>query len=103
MNRPEILPAIAALSPILLGIALLVSQRLISGPRDRLHDDPVNLFLAITGWVLIWVGLFVNFAAIFCMTIMGGFVMAYQGMRRGLPGLARAVSHPARCRYFCVG
>ena len=33
MNRPEFLPAAAALAPILLGIAVLISQRLIAGPR----------------------------------------------------------------------
>ena len=66
MNRPEILPVVATLAPILLGIAVLVSQRLISGPRDSLRDDPVNLILTMTGWVLIAVGLLGNFAEHVC-------------------------------------
>ncbi len=52
----------ASLLPVLLGVALLASHRLISGPRDRLRDDPVNLTLTVTGWVLIVVGLFGGFA-----------------------------------------
>jgi type II secretory pathway component PulF len=80
MNRPEFLPVLAALAPILLGIAVLVAQRLISGPRDSLRDDPVNLLLTMTGWVLIAVGLMGNLAALLSLltvpaVIIGLFVL----------------------------
>jgi type II secretory pathway component PulF len=64
MNRVEIVSLTAALGPILIGIAVLVAQRLIAGPRALLRDDPVNLGLNVVGWVLIVVGFLANFAAI---------------------------------------
>ncbi len=41
--------------PILLGIAILVAQRWIAGSR-RYHDDPINVAIGMTGWILIVVG-----------------------------------------------
>ncbi len=48
---------LAIVAPLPLGIALLVAQRLISGPRDPLREDPVNLVLSTAGWTMVVVGL----------------------------------------------
>jgi len=57
MSENELILVLAALAPLPLGIAVLVAQYLISGPRDPLRDDPVNLILTTVGWVLIALGL----------------------------------------------
>ncbi|MEN6448914.1 MAG: type II secretion system F family protein [Thermoguttaceae bacterium] len=54
----------AAGSPIALGVALLIAQRLISGRRDPLRDDVVNLSLTICGWTLVAAGFLGNLACL---------------------------------------
>jgi type II secretory pathway component PulF len=76
MTRVEIVSLSAAFGPILLGIAVLVAQRLIAGPRALLRDDPVNLALNITGWALIIVGFFANFASMFLVLTVPGCIIA---------------------------
>ncbi|MCC6125233.1 MAG: type II secretion system F family protein [Pirellulales bacterium] len=44
-------------SPLLLGVALLVSKRLITLKRDPANENIIETGLSITGWVLIAVGL----------------------------------------------
>jgi len=39
--------------PILLGVAVLVTLRLVYGPPDRSRDDPLHMVLSVVGWVLI--------------------------------------------------
>jgi type II secretory pathway component PulF len=57
MDQSELSFVVATIAPILLGIALLVSQRLISGSRDPFYDDVLNLMLNVAGWALIAVGI----------------------------------------------
>ncbi|MGO8691356.1 MAG: type II secretion system F family protein [Thermoguttaceae bacterium] len=54
-GRPG-LAATAILAPILLGIAILVTQRLVVGPR-RYHDDVLNVAIGMAGWILVAVGI----------------------------------------------
>jgi protein transport protein HofC len=50
--------ASAVLAPILLGIAVLVMQRIIAGWCNPLRRNPILSLLALVGWVLIVAGLF---------------------------------------------
>lgn len=78
MGENEIIFVLAALAPLALGIAVLVSQQLISGPRDPLRDDPVNLILTVVGWVLIAIGLLGPLASLLGMfSIPGFFIMVF--------------------------
>ncbi len=76
LNEQGPLTALAIFAPILLGIAVLVSQRLISGPRDKLRDNVVNLTLTVTGWVLIAVGLAGSFISLFVMIWIPWWIIA---------------------------
>jgi type II secretory pathway component PulF len=86
MADHELLLVIAALAPIPLGIAVLVAQHLISGPRDPLRDDPINLAISTAGWVLIAIGLVVPIVGLLGMLsvigcIIGVFVLI-EGYRK---------------------
>jgi type II secretory pathway component PulF len=77
----------AAPAPLLLGIAVLVAQQLISGLRDPLRDDPVNLILTTTGWVLIATGIVAPLFGllgflIILMCVIGVFVLI-EAWRKG--------------------
>ena len=85
MGDHEALLILAIVAALPLGIALLVAQRLISGPRDSPHDDPVNLILSTVGWTLVAVGLvwpLVRMFFVFSVLVaaIGAFVLI-EGLR----------------------
>ena len=91
---------LAIVAPLPLGIALLVAQRLISGPRDPLREDPVNLVLSTAGWTMVVVGLIwplVQMLLVFSIfsVAIGTFVL--------IEGLASAAGFAAECAAVAVG
>lgn len=59
LSEPVLMVLFGSLGVILFGAAVLVTARLVSGPRDPNRDDSMNLTLAVIGWVLILGGLLV--------------------------------------------
>ena len=57
MFHSDFIAAIAAFSPILLGIAVLAVQRIVAVRCDPLRDNPILFILALIGWGLIIAGL----------------------------------------------
>jgi len=55
-SEPVLLILWGSMGVILFGVAVLVAARLIRGSRDYSRDDSLDLTLAVTGWVLIAVG-----------------------------------------------
>ena len=84
MYQPGIIEMLEVLAPILLGIAVLVSHRMISGRRDRLRDDPVNLLLTLVGWTFVAVGFLMPFAPMLAMIWIPWWFIAIFLMIEGL-------------------
>ena len=61
LSEPLILLMLGGLGVALFGIAVLVAGRMVSGPRDVLRDDSLDLTLRVAGWVLISGGLLAVF------------------------------------------
>ena len=59
-------------SPVLLGVALLASKRLMTLRRDPTNENIIEMGLSITGWVLIAVGLLGNL-----MLMLGPFLLLW--------------------------
>ncbi len=85
MGDHEALLILAIVAALPLGIALLVAQRLISGPGALPHHDPVNLILSTVGWTLVAVGLVWPLVRMFfvfsvLLVAIGAFVLI-EGLR----------------------
>lgn len=65
MQSQVVLFVLGSLGLVLFGAAVLLASRLVFGRGDPTRDDPLGLTLAVTGWVLIAVGLLGPLFAVF--------------------------------------